>query len=717
MVIERAGKLPPEVTRRGAIVALEFAEEWATSGGVTLEFRDAPLREVVEAISEVTGDRFIYDSLEGAVTVSAGGRITRAEAMELLHAALLMRGYAALQSPGGAYKILPIQAGSTSGPWQAADELSGAAPVTTLIQLRSVSPQRVVDALRGWLGQQLIALPFPRTNSVILSGSADRIRRILTVIHALDESSDTEFAIVRLRYRDAADAAALIENVQKEGERNVPEVFVDERSNALLVRATPQRLAEVRSFLRTIDRPLEGGGGIHVLRLHAADPEQIANVLNSLSQGSASEGALAESASALLNEEFQITVDAPTRSLLVRSSEETFRALAEVIAELDRIPPRIRLEVLVLELTSSGALSLGFDAFFPISNPKDQNDTIAAVLLNPSGGGLIQPGTPGGPRGAVRFTRAPLIVPIVNSDGVPVSIQVPRESFVVTADAEELQGRVLMRPNLLMVAGEEHELFAGANVPIPVERDEAEEALGQLQTTQDIERQDVGLRLRVTPTTGQRGSVRLDLQIEKTAVIDSLVGGNQSLGPSLQQRVIETTVTLQGEEYAIVALSEDERQLDTETGVPFLRDIPFLGFFFRATTKTRIEDQFVVAVRARALRGDLDLLADSARERIGFERNMERVEGLPLSMAAPFAVLAGTYTSEAEAARNASQIAGPEGQGQVVTWRWQEEERFDVVLSPYESIVEAAGAVNTLLDAGYSARIIAMPEAPARAAR
>ncbi|NNL84305.1 MAG: AMIN domain-containing protein, partial [Myxococcales bacterium] len=449
MVIERAGRLPPEVTRRGAIVALEFTEEWAASGGVTLEFRNAPLREVVKAISEVTGDRFVYDSLEGTVTVSAGGRITRNEAMELLHAALLMRGYAALQSPGGAYKILPIQAGTASGPWRASDELSGAAPVTTLIQLRSVSPQRVVDALRGWLGQQLIALPFPRTNSIILSGSADRIQRILTVIRALDESSDTEFAIVRLRYRDAADAAALIENVQKEGERNAPEVFVDERSNALLVRAAPQRLAEVRSFLRTLDRPVEGGGGVHVLRLHAADPEQIANVLNGLSQGSGGEGALAESASALLNKEFQITVDAPTRSLLVRSSEETFRALAEIVAELDRIPPRIRLEVLVLELTSSGALSLGFDAFSPISNPKDQNDTIAAVLVNPSGGGLIQPGTPGGPRGAVRFTRAPLIVPIVNSEGVPVSVQVPRESFVVTADASELEGRVLMRPNLL----------------------------------------------------------------------------------------------------------------------------------------------------------------------------------------------------------------------------------------------------------------------------
>ncbi len=716
IIIERAGREPPEITRRGAILAVAFARERLAETGVTLEFRDAELVEVVEAIAEITGERFIYDSLQGAVTVSAGGRITRAEALELLHAALLMRGYAALLTPGGAYKILPIQAGTTSGPWEEADSLSGYAPVTTLVQLRSVSPRHVVDALRGWLGAQLIVLPYPPTNSVILSGSAGQLRRILTIIRALDESSGTEFAVVRLRHRDATDAANLIDESFRDETRDVPELFPDERTNALLVRATPTRLVEVRDFLRRLDQPVRGGGSLHVLRLRAADPEQIAKELEAIAAGSGSDGALANAGPALRGEDFQVTVDAPTRSLVIRSDDETFRALSDLVAELDRTPARIRLEVLVFELTSSGELSLGFDAFTPISRPTDAQDVLGTLLLNPSGGGLIRPGTPGGPRGAVRFTRAPLVVPIVTAGGVPISVQVPRESFVVTADEQELRGRVLMRPNLLMVAGEEHELFAGANVPIPVERSEASANLAQLQTTQDIERQDVGLRLRVTPYTGEEGSVRLDLLIEQTSVINSLVGGNQDLGPSLAQRAVETSIRLFGDEYAIVALAKDQRQIETASGVPFLMNIPLLGFLFRSTTSTEVDDQFVVAVRARALRGDIEQLADSARQRAGFERNLARLEGLSLDRERPFAVLVGTYTDRDEASDVAEAVSGPDGSGVVVPWEWQGEKRFDVVLSPYETLSDAAGAVNALSSGGYVARIIAKPEVPANAA-
>ena len=716
VIIDRAGKEPPAITRRGAILAVEFARERLAESGVTLEFRDTDLPEVVDAIAEITGERFIYDTLQGAVTVSAGGRITRAEALELLHAALLMRGYAALLAPGGTYKILPIQAGTTSGPWEEADSLSGSAPVTTLVQLRSVSPRHVVDALRGWLGAQLIVLPYPPTNSVILSGSAGRLRRILTIIRALDESSGTEFAVIRLRHRDAADAASLIDESFRDETREIPEIFPDERTNALLIRATPARLAEVRDFLRRIDQPVRGGGNIHVLRLRAADPEQIAKELEALAAGSGSDGALADASPALRGENFQVTVDAPTRSLVIRSDDETFRVLSDLVAELDRTPARIRLEVLVFELTSSGELSLGFDAFFPISNPSDRQDVLATVLLNPSGGGLIRPGRARAPRGAVRFTRAPLVVPIVTAGGVPISVQIPRESFVITSDEQELRGRVLMRPNLLMVAGEEHELFAGANVPIPVERGGASDALAQIQTTQDIERQDVGLRVRVTPHTGEEGSVRLDLFIEQTSVINSLVGGNQDLGPSLSQRTVETSIRLFGDEYAIVALAKDQRKIETASGVPYLMNIPFLGFFFRSTTSTEVDDQFVVAVRARALRTDLEQLADSARQRAGFERNLARLEGLSLDPDRPFAVLVGTYTARDEATRIAKEVSGPDGSGAVVPWEWQGEKRFDVVLSPYATLSDAAVAVNALSSGGYIPKIISKPEVPANAA-
>ena len=97
-------------------------------------------------------------------------------------------------------------------------------------------------------------------------------------------------------------------------------------------------------------------------------------------------------AESLAGREFSVAVYAPGHALLLRADPETLGILDDLIDELDRPPPTIDVEVLVLQVICDASLDLGFDAFIPLTTPKSPHDWFASVLLNPSGGGLLAAG-------------------------------------------------------------------------------------------------------------------------------------------------------------------------------------------------------------------------------------------------------------------------------------------------------------------------------------
>ena len=227
-----------------------------------------------------------------------------------------------------------------------------------------------------------------------------------------------------------------------------------------------------------------------------------------------------QGAASLSGRDFAVAVDRPTHSLVLRADPETARVVADVLAEIDRVPARVLVEVTVAEVTTGRSLELGFDYFLSLTNPKDPQDLLIAAAGNPSGGGL-QTMAGGGTSTVVRVTREPLLIPIVGPGGVVTSLEVPR-GYSLTADAREIDVRTLARPRLLVANGEEQRIFVGDNVPVP----RAQSGTGSaLEVRQNVERHDVGIQLDVRPTLGQQGGVRLELQIHESRIAESQLPG------------------------------------------------------------------------------------------------------------------------------------------------------------------------------------------------
>jgi type II secretory pathway component GspD/PulD (secretin) len=326
-------------------------------------------------------------------------------------------------------------------------------------------------------------------------------------------------------------------------------------------------------------------------------------------------------AESLAGRDFVVSVHPPTHSLVVRSDPETIDIVRDLVTELDREPPRVNVELTVSEVSHLDTMSLALDALVPVVEPDDLNDLLIAVAANP-GGNLFDTAASSGL--LARVAQTPLLIPIVNPiTGQPDQLLIPRGTGVLTADDQQLTSRVLLRPRLSMISGEEHEIFSGENIPVPT-AETGDTGANLLQTRQTVERRDTGIRLRVQPTVPEDGPIVLELDVEV-----SRFAGLLNDQPVFNERTLEATVRLQPGLTAVVGWASLPSHGTSVTGTPFLKDIPFFGAFFRATRDMTLKTNLLIAVRAQRDRPEAVVLTRWMQRELGENRSGVRTSYAP----------------------------------------------------------------------------------------
>jgi general secretion pathway protein D len=670
----------------------------ARSEGLVLNFREAEIGAIVAAVAHATGQRFIHDSeLRGRVTIILEDEISPDEALEVLNAALLLIGYATIPAPDGAWKILPIEAARGAAPWLHGPESSDAERlVTTFVRLEAANPDEIARILGGE-ARASIVLPYPRTNSLIIAAAEDRLAQMLVLVRALDQATAVQLRVFPLRYADATAVAGQLNEVFQPGSAPGPpwKIVIDARTNSLVVKGAPARLAEVRDFIELLDVPSRSASGFHVVRVVNAEAETLASHLQGLDFG-------ADRPGAQVSERIDVVTDEATNSLVIRAAPAAFAEIARVIGELDRIPQRVGIEVYVWDVETAKSLSLGFDALIPIVIPDDPNDTVAFATIG-NVGSLLTPATT--TPFLARFTRRPLVIPIIGPDGNPTTAIVPAGAAQITAAQGDVTIRAITRPYLLATAGEEQRIFSGDQVPIPVTDNAAATSnsgtggvgatrRNPLLTSLAIQREDVGVELRVKPIAVSDELVSLELHVEVTSVAKALTAFDEAQssapdqGPTLRKFNLDANVRLTNGAVMLVAAAPADTTGSGETGVPFLKDIPILGWFFRSTRDVERRRRVVVAVQVNQIHSPEEQRAETIARRLAFERQVTRTDPLRALTGAPYAVLVATRAAKSDADQVVAELAGLAGTPAIVPWTDDDSTRYDVYLLGFEQISE-----------------------------
>jgi pilus assembly protein CpaC len=188
---------------------------------------------------------------------------------------------------------------------------------------------------------------------------------------------------------------------------------------------------------------------------------------------------------------------------------------------------------------------------------------------------------------------APTAISLTN----PLNLFAYLPGLNVGANLQALEQRglveVLAEPNVMAVNGKEASFLAGGEYPYP----SAQAGAGGGAAVISIQFKEYGIRLNFIPTITPRGTIRLQVAPEVSALdfADSVEISGFDV-PAITTRKVKTEVELSdGQSFAIGGLL-DKNENETFQKIPFLGDIPVLGKFFQSMQRTKTDTELIVIV-------------------------------------------------------------------------------------------------------------------------
>lgn len=615
-----------------------LAQSAPGAADVVVNMRAVEISDVAEQISRITGRTLILDpAVKGTVNVTSAEPLSVDGVWDLFQSVLRVHGFAAVKS-GRSWRIIPqasaIRDAGSGGRLNAQDV------TTRMVRLHNISGEQAARVFRPLVAQfgSIEAMTSP--NAIIVTDYAENVRRIEQLARALDNGGGGRFDSISLRYANAKDVAAAIQGVFGDGSQTGgPRVVADERSNMVLLRGEPNLISEARRLAATIDKPGAGVPITRMIRLNNGDAESVTAVLqgvlgeqgsvtnpvakavaggrasigrstassrsgsaSSLGSAASSLGGLAEAAAVAAPSSSGPSADTPakgfsTPDLTVQPAPElnaivlrgTPAAIAEVeplISQLDVRRPQVLIEAVIVEISGDEAESLAVQL------------GIGAAALNRGDGAATSFTSPGVSLstilGAIGAPAAVAVLP--NGGSASISFG-DNFSVLLQAIGQSTRANLLSTPSITTLDNEPAEIVVGQNVPFRTGSFTTDG--NSLNPFTTIERQDVGLTLRVVPRIHQGNVVRLEVAQEVSSLVAAVTGAADLI---TNRRSIQTTVLADdGQTIVLGGLMSDDRS-QVKSQVPILGDIPIAGELFKSRRESQVKRTLFVFLKPTVLR-------------------------------------------------------------------------------------------------------------------
>ncbi len=498
---------------------IETTKSKAREDFIALNFTNIEIGALIKVMSELTRKNFILDErVVGKVTLMTPTRISPAEAYQVFQSALEIKGFTAIED-GSVVRIIPSAQARQSGLKVFQDgRFGGEGYVTQLIRMVYVNPQEITRALTPLMSKDGSLIAYAPTNSLIITDSVSNIRKIESLVQAMD------------------------------------------------VAAT------------------EGKGKINVYYLKHANAEEIAKGMAALVSRlpvPPAGGAMA-GPSSILEGAVTISSDKSTNSLIIVASPGDYDTVKEVIQKLDIRRRQVYVEAAIIEMSLQKQRELGFEFMYA----PQQIQSGPGAPITPLGGtnfGNIGGLVAGGPAGLAGLNG--LSVAAIKGTFKYNGKEFLNVGALLRALQTDSDVNVLSTPNILTTDNQKAEIMVGQNVPFTVGQTQ-NATTGTQGIFNTIERKDVGIKLSITPQISSDDNVRLDINQEISDVVSA--SALNSAGLILNKRSATTTVVVKDRETMVIGGLIRDNVTSSESKVPFLGDIPILGWLFKYKT-SRIE--------------------------------------------------------------------------------------------------------------------------------
>lgn len=577
-----------------------------------LNLKDADIRAFVTQVADITGYSFVVDPrVKGKVTVLSSAPMNKDEIYDLFLAVLQVHGFTAIPGEEVIKVVQQVDAKQSAESLERFTEVPSEQLITRVIQIDNANALELVPILRPLVAKYGHLAGVAAANALIVSDHSSNIQRIEQIVRELDSPSKYEVEVIQLEEAWVGDMVELLQELapaelgQGGGDNAARKysVTADERSNRLILRGDETFRDKMRELIRKLDQPSATGGTTKVIRLSHADAENLTEILKGVmgevaKESSGGSGGAGGSAGSGRNTSFSVFADEGLNALVVRGEPSMMQEAEMIVKALDVRRAQVMIEAAIVEISDELGQDLGVQFALgsessgstPVVGSNFENvgnslgDVLGAILSE----SLIEPAAGGITIGAGQR----------NEDGVSWGVLLQALSTSAAAN-------LLSTPSIITLDNQESEIIVGQNVPFRT---------GQSTVTGDgttnpfttIERRDIGLTLKVTPTISADGLVRLVVEQSTESIGDSIEAASDII---TNKREIKTTVLADdGETIVLGGLTTDDLQVN-KSKVPLLGDIPVLGRLFSSESERRVKRNLLVFLRPKIMLGKADAVA------------------------------------------------------------------------------------------------------------
>ncbi len=608
-------------------------------GTYSLNFDEADLGEVAKVIlSDILGQNYVLSpKVAGKVTLQTSDPLSKDELIPTLEMLLRMNN-AVLIKDASIYHIEPDSEALYSSSFTAPRAADKAGFQVRVIPIRNVAVQDLIDVIKPLVQEKTILNVDGTRNIMIASGTPDELARIMDMVSTFDINvlKGRSFALFPLTHVDAETIIKELEEVfnhkSKSDESDFFRFIAIERLNAVMAITHQARyLRDIESWISRLDRAnVASGGGVNVYKIQHVDALELADTLNEIFSGGQKKDKAAklapgqtpaeittkkQSDSQKINTaniqigatnlssigEVRIIADEANNSVIIVATAQEYEVILPVIHQLDAMPLQVLIDATIAEVSLTDELIYGIQWFL-----KEGNTSIGSGLGQASLSDIAVAGAVASATGGLSLLQ--------NSGSVKA---------LLSAQATMGNVNVISSPSLMVLNNQEANIQVGDEVPIrtsqssPIPTTGAPVDVNNLLQTSSIEQRKTGVKLKVKPRVNANGLVIMDIEQSVENVKPSGSGSNID-SPTIATREITSSVAVQsGETIVLGGLIKDDNT-DTESGIPFLHNLPLIGPLFGTTTKNNNKTELVVLITPRVVgtRQDARLITDEFKRKL-----------------------------------------------------------------------------------------------------
>ena len=571
----------------------------AQEGTWRLNLKDADIRAFVTQVADITGYSFVVDPrVKGKVTVLSSAPMNKDEIYDLFLAVLQVHGFTAIPGEEVIKVIQQVDAKQNAEDLTRFDATPSEQLITRVIPVNNANALELVPILRPLVAKYGHLAGVAAANALIVSDHRNNIDRIESIVRDLDSPSEYEVEVIQLNEAWVGDMVTLLQELAPDelgraGGGEAPSrkfsVTADERSNRLILRGDKNFRDKMRTLIRQLDQPSASGGTTKVVRLKHADAKNLTEIIDGV-MGEVvreAEGEGGGGGSTRRNTTgFSVFADEGLNALVLRGEPSMMQEAELIISQLDVRRAQVMIEAAIVEISDQLGTDLGVQ--FAAADEGGGSTPVIGSNFNNVGRSI------GDVIGAI--LEESVIAPAVG--GITIGAGQRDENGItwgvlLQALSTSAAANLLSTPSIITLDNQESEIIVGQNVPFRTgQQATAGDGLSNPFTT--IERRDIGLTLKVTPSISDDGLVRLVVEQTTEDVADSVENASDIV---TNKREIKTTVLADDGETIVLGGLINENLRINKSKVPLLGDIPILGRLFSSESRTREKRNLLVFLR------------------------------------------------------------------------------------------------------------------------